>query len=116
VTKGINRLTAYSYGLADPANPNSGYVPGPKKDVQQVGRLGYLPALSTNKSQIGYRNTHRIGETSTDFIIQVETSLAFTSSPGLRTAYTQQSNVVNGASGWGIRSSACKELAGASSS
>lgn len=55
VTKGINGLTAYSYGLADPTNPNSGYVQGDKKGVQQVGRLGYLPALSTNKSQIGYR-------------------------------------------------------------
>jgi len=101
VSKGINGLTAYSYGLNDPTNPNSGYVQGDKKGVQQVGRLGYLPALSTNKSQIGYRNTHRIGETGTDFIIQVETSLAVTSSPGLRTQYTQQSNVVSGAIGLG---------------
>jgi predicted porin len=101
VTKGINGLTAYSYGLNDPTNPNSGYVQGDKKGVQQVGRLGYLPALSTNKSQIGYRNTHRIGETDTDFILQVETSLAVTSSPGLRTQYTQQSNVVTGAIGLG---------------
>jgi predicted porin len=100
-TKGINGLTAYEYGLADPNNPNSGYVQGPRKDVQQVGRLGYLPSLSTNKSQIGYRNTHRIGDSSTDFIVQVETSLALTYSPGLRTSNTQQSNVVTGAIGLG---------------
>jgi predicted porin len=99
-TKGIKGLPAYEYGLADPANPNSGYVRGPAKGGP-VGRLGYMPALSTNKSQIGYRNTHQIGSSSTDFIVQVETSLAFTSAPGLRTYYTQQSNVVTGAIGLG---------------
>jgi hypothetical protein len=67
-TKGINGLTAYSYGLADPANPNSGYVQGGVKGGP-VGRLGYLPALSTNKSQLGYRNTHQIGSSATDFIV-----------------------------------------------
>lgn len=101
VTKGINGLTAYQYSLVDPTNPNSGIVQGPPKGVQQVGRLGYLPALSTNKSQIGYRNTHQIGTSDVDFIIQVETSLALTASPGLRTQYTQQSNVVTGAIGLG---------------
>jgi predicted porin len=101
VSKGINGLTAYSYNLNDPTNPNSGYVQGAKKGVQQVGRLGYLPALSTNKSQIGYRMTHSIADSGTDFIVQVETALAVTSSPGLRTQYTQQSNVVSGAIGLG---------------
>jgi predicted porin len=101
VTKGINGLTAYSYSLADPNNPNSGYVQGAKKGVQQVGRLGYLPELSTNKSQIGYRNTHQIGSSDVDFILQVETSLSFTAAPGLRTSNTQQSNVVTGAIGLG---------------
>src|ERR1700742_5109954 len=78
VSKGINGLTAYSYGLNDPTNPNSGYVQGDKKGVQQVGRLGYLPALSTNKSQIGYRMTHRIDDSNIDFMVQVETALAVT--------------------------------------
>jgi predicted porin len=99
-TKGINGLTAYEYGLADPANPNSGYVQGGVKGGP-VGRLGYMPALSTNKSQIGYRNTHQIGSSATDFIVQVETSLSLTAAPGLRTYYTQQSNVVTGAIGLG---------------
>src|SRR5450432_3528290 len=91
-TKGINGLTAFSYSLANPANPNSGYVQGPAKGTQQVGILGYMPALSTNKSQIGYRHTHKIDDSDLDFIIQVETSLALTASPGLRTSNTQQSN------------------------
>lgn len=100
-TKGINGLTAYSYSLVNPNNPNSGYVQGPAKGTQQVGVLGYMPAFSTNKSQIGYRNTHKIDDSDYDFLIQVETSLSLTSAPGLRTSNTQQSNVVTGAIGLG---------------
>ena len=100
VSKGIAGMQAYGWSLVDPANPNSGYVQGGLKGGP-VGRLGYLPALSTNKSQIGYRSSHKIADTTTDFIIQVETSLAITASPGLRTSYTQQSNVVSGAIGLG---------------
>ena len=100
-TKGINGLTAYSYSLINPNNPNSGYVQGPAKGTQQVGILGYMPALSTNKSLIGYRNTHEIGETNYNFLIQVESALSITASPGLKTTYTQQSNVVQGAIGLG---------------
>jgi predicted porin len=100
-TKGINGLTAYSYSLVNPNNPASGYVNNGPKGTQQVGRLGYMPALSTNKSQIGYRMGHRIGDSDVDFIIQVETALAITASPGLKTSQYQQSNVVNGAIGLG---------------
>jgi predicted porin len=100
-TKGINGLTAYSYSLVDPTNPASGYVNNGPKGAQQVGRLGYMPALSTNKSQIGYRTSHKIGDSDVDFIIQVETALAITASPGLKTSQYQQSNVVNGAIGLG---------------
>src|ERR1022692_3052917 len=100
-TKGINGLTAYSYSLIDPANPNSGYVNNGPKGTQQVGRLGYMPAMSTNKSQIGYRFSHRIDDSNVDFIVQVETALALTASPGLKTSQYQQSNIVNGAIGLG---------------
>jgi len=100
-TKGINGLTAYSYSLVNPNNPNSGYVQGPAKGTQQVGILGYMPAFSTNKSQIGYRNTHKIDGSDFDFLIQVETALSITASPGVKTSYTQQSNVVQGAIGLG---------------
>ena len=100
-TKGINGLTAYSYSLANPANPNGGFVNNGPKGQQQIGRLGYMPALSTNKSLIGYHTEHKIGDSDYDFIVQVETSLAITASPGLKTTYTQQSNVVQGAIGLG---------------
>jgi predicted porin len=99
-TKGIAGLQAYHWSLSDPTNPNSAPVQGGLK-AGPVGRLGYMPALSTNKSQIGYRFSHKIADTSTDFIVQVETALAITASPGLRTSYTQQSNVVSGAIGLG---------------
>jgi len=99
-TKGITGLQAYHWSLSDPNNPNSAPVQGGLKGGP-VGRLGYMPALSTNKSQVGYRYSHKIGDTSTDFIVQVETALAITASPGLKTSYVQQSNVVNGAIGLG---------------
>jgi len=100
-TKGINGLTAYSYSLVNPNNPSSGYVNNGPKGQQQIGRLGYMPALSTNKSLVGYHTEHEIGASTVDFIIQVETALAITASPGLRTSYTQQSNTVQGAIGLG---------------
>jgi predicted porin len=100
VTKGIAGMQAYHWSLSDPANPNSAPVQGGLKGGP-VGRLGYLPALSTNKSQIGYRYSHKIADTSTNFIVQVETALAITAAPGLRTSYTQQSNNVSGAIGLG---------------
>jgi len=87
-TKGINGLVADSYSLANPANPNGGFVNNGPKGTQQVGRLGY-------------RMAHEIGDSDVDFIIQVETALSITASPGLKTSYTQQSNVVQGAIGLG---------------
>jgi predicted porin len=100
-TKGINGLTAYSYSLVNPNNPASGYVNNGPKGQQQIGRLDYMPALSTNKSLVGYHTEHQIGDSDVDFVIQVETALAITASPGLKTSYTQQSNVVQGAIGLG---------------
>ncbi|HEY1725498.1 MAG TPA: porin [Steroidobacteraceae bacterium] len=100
-TKGINGLTAYGYTLVDPTNLAAGVVSTGPKGTQQVGRLGYMPALSTNKSQIGYRMSHKIDDSDFNFLLQVETALAITASPGLKTSYTQQSNVVNGAIGLG---------------
>lgn len=99
-TKGINGLQAYHWSLSDPNNPNSTPVQGGLKGGP-VGRLGYMPALSTNKSQVGYRFSHKIADSSTEFMVQIETGLAITASPGLKTSYTQQSNVVNGAIGLG---------------
>lgn len=100
-TKGISGLTAYPYSLNDPNNPDSGFsISGPAKSGP-VGRVGWVPQISTNKSGIGYRNTHAIGKSGIDFAYQIEAALSLTSSPGLSTSYTQQSNVVRSAIGFG---------------
>ena len=96
-TKGIEGMTAYHI-------ENGGLGPGldynnPKGGP--AGAVGWQPALSTNKSQIGWRGSHAINGGDTNFIVQVESSLAITASPGLKTSYTQQSNVVQGAIGLG---------------
>jgi hypothetical protein len=99
-TKGIRGLTAYSYSYAG-AGPGSGYVNNGPKGTQIVGSVGYIGALSTNKTVLGYRGSHAISGSDVDFIYQIETQPSITSSPGLNTSYTQQSNVVKGAIGYG---------------
>jgi len=99
-TKGIRGLTAYSYSYAG-AGPGSGYVNNGPKGTQITGSVGWLGDLSTNKSVLGYRGSHKIPGSDVDFIYQIETQPAITSSPGLNTSYTQQSNVVKGAIGYG---------------
>jgi hypothetical protein len=99
-TKGIRGLTANSYSYAG-AGPGSGYVNNGPKGTQIVGSVGYLGDLSTNKSVLGYRGSHNIAGSDVDFIYQIETQPSITSSPGLNTSYTQQSNVVKGAIGYG---------------
>ena|SRR5579859_792413 len=100
-TKGIDGLVAFPYQLNDPANPSSGFsIAGPAKSGP-VGRVGWMPALSTNKSGFGYRGDHRIGESSVEFNYQIEAAFAITSSPGLNTSYTQQSAVVKTGLGYG---------------
>src|SRR5579863_5254495 len=99
VTKGIRGLTAYSYGGTPGANglyPNNG-----PKGTQIVGSVGYIGALSTNKSVLGYRGSHQIAGSDMSFIYQIETQPSITSSRGLSTSYTGQSNVVKGAIGYG---------------
>jgi predicted porin len=103
-TKGIDGLVAHHYALIDPNDPNSGSQidptnPGPKSGP--VGRVGYMPAFSTNKSVLGYRGSHKIGGTDADFIYQIEVQPSITSSPGLNTSQYQQSNVVKAAIGYG---------------
>ena len=99
-TKGIRGLTAYSYSYAG-AGPGSGYVNNGPKGTQITGSVGWIGDLSTNKSVLGYRGSHTIAGSDVDFIYQIETQPSITSSPGLNTSYTQQSNVVKGAIGYG---------------
>jgi predicted porin len=102
-TKGIRGLTAYHYQLVNPANPNGGseIVPGSSPKGGPVGSVGWIGGLSTNKSVLGYRGSHKVDGSNFDFIYQIETQPSITSSPGLNTSYTQQSNVVKGAIGYG---------------
>ena len=100
-TKGINGLVAYPYSLLDPANPNSGYVRGANPKGGPVGRVGYMPAFSTNKSVLGYRGSHKFENSDFELIYQIETQPSITASPGLNTSQYQQSNVVKGAIGYG---------------
>jgi predicted porin len=103
-TKGMNGFVAYPYSLVDPTNPNSGYVRGPNAKgggAGPVGRVGYMPAFSTNKSVLGYRGEHKFEGTDFALIYQIETQPSITSSPGLNTSQYQQSNVVKGGIGYG---------------
>src|ERR1700679_3666415 len=66
-----------------------------------MGQVGYQPELGTNKSVLGYHGSVQIANSSNDFIFQIETQPSLTASPGLYTSYTQQSNVVKAALGYG---------------
>jgi len=84
-TKGMNGFVAYPYSLVDSTNPNSGYVRGasPKGNgAGPVGRVGYMPAFSTNKSVLGYRGSHKFEGSDLELIYQIETQPSITSSPG----------------------------------
>ena len=102
-TKGMDGFVAYPYSLVDPTNPNSGYVRGSAKGggAPPVGNVGWQPELSTNKSVIGYRGSHKIPGSTVDFIYQLEVQPQITSSPGISTSYTAQSNVTKGGLGYG---------------
>ena len=99
-TKGIEGMTAYPYGYASGA-PGSPYVitGGPK--AGPYGKVGWLGAMSSNGSSIGYRGTHRIGTSDVDFIYQVSTSINMVAAPGLQDTWTKSSNTVQGAIGLG---------------
>ncbi len=81
--------------------PGAGYTPNGVANKTSVGRVGWMPAMSTNKSVLGYRGEHKIGDGANKFIYQIETSLSITATPGLSTSYNAQSNSVKGAVGSG---------------
>jgi predicted porin len=99
-TKGMDGLVAYPYAYASGA-PGSPYViAGPQK-APPYGRVGWLGAMSSNGSNIGYRGTHQIANSDVDFIYQVSTSINMAAAPGLQDTWTKSSNTVQGAIGLG---------------
>ena len=99
-TKGINQGSAFHWSYANPLNPSSALVQGGNKGVA-VGRVGYLFAMSSNGSNIGYRGSHKIAQSDVDFIYQVSTAINVAAAPGLNNTWTKSSNTVTGAIGLG---------------
>jgi predicted porin len=98
-TKGIYNTTAYPWSYETGA-PGSPYVHGAAK-VGPYGNVGWLGAMSSNGSSIGYRGAHRIPNSDVDFIYQVSTSINMVAAPGLQDTWTKSSNTVQGAIGLG---------------
>ncbi len=101
-TKGMDGMVAYPYSYAT-GLPGSPYVAGPAKNggAGPFGRVGWLAAMSSNGSNVGYRGTHQIGSSHVDFIYQVSTSIDMAAAPGLNDTWTKSSNTVTGAIGLG---------------
>ncbi len=99
-TKGIDQQSAFHWDYVNPLVPSSGLVRGSNKGPA-TGRVGWILALSSNGSNVGYRGSHKIPKTDVDFIYQVSTSLDIEAAPGLNNTWTKSSNVVTGALGLG---------------
>jgi len=98
-TKGMGGLNAYEWSYASGA-PGSPFVQGPQKSGP-YGKVGWLGAMSSNGTNIGYRGSHTIPNTGFDFIYQVSTAFNLVAAPGLQNTWTKQSNTVQGAIGLG---------------
>lgn len=100
-TKGINGLEAFQWSLAPGVtSPTGPFVEGGQKGPP-FGRLGWMPMMSSNGSNVGYRGSHQIGTTDVNFIYQVSSGFNVAASPGLRNSWTKSSNTVQGAIGFG---------------
>ena len=98
-TKGMGGLNAYEWSYASGA-PGSPYVQGNQKSGP-FGKVGWLGAMSSNGTNIGYRGSHAIPNIGVDFIYQVSTAFNLVAAPGLQNTWTKQSNTVQGAIGLG---------------
>jgi predicted porin len=101
-TKGMNGMVAYH--LLNCTGPTGGApctfdLTNPKSPP--FGRLGWMPMMASNGSNIGYRGSHKIGTSDIDFIYQVSTSIDMAAAPGLQDTWTKSSNTVQGAIGLG---------------
>jgi predicted porin len=106
-TKGMNGMLAYGSSLAPGVTSPSGpfvYNTSPKVAngiTGPFGRVGWMPMMASNGSNVGYRGFHQIATSQVDFIYQVSTAINLAAAPGLQTSYTQSSNKVEGAIGLG---------------
>jgi predicted porin len=102
-TKGMDGFVAYHIGAC--TGPNGGppcAQGGPKNGgAGPFGNVGWMAMMSSNGSNVGYRGSHKIGNSTTDFIYQVSTSLDMAAAPGLNNTWTKSSNTVQGALGLG---------------
>jgi predicted porin len=99
-TKGMNGLVAYPWGYATGA-PGSPYVVTGSQKGPPFGKVGWLGAMSSNGSNVGYRGTYPIAKSGVDFIFQVSTAINMSAAPGLQNTWTKSSNTVQGAIGLG---------------
>ena len=99
-TKGMGGLVAYPYSYTT-GFPGGGYTQGTTPKAGPYGKVGWLGAMSSNGSNVGYRGTHQIGTSDVDFIYQVSTAISMSAAPGLQNTWTKSSNTVQGAIGLG---------------
>ena len=99
-TKGMNGFEAFPYNYATGAPGSPFVITGPAK-APPYGRVGWLGAMSSNGSNVGYRGTHQISNSDVDFIYQVSTAINMVAAPGLQDTWTKSSNTVQGAIGLG---------------
>jgi hypothetical protein len=99
-TKGMEGMQAFPYGYASGAPGSPFVITGPAK-AGPYGKVGWLGAMSSNGSNIGYRGTHQIATSNFDFIYQVSTAFSLSAAPGLQNTWTKSSNTVQGAIGLG---------------
>ena len=100
-TKGMSDMIAYHWGTNDPLGGPPYFNAGAKSPPGPYGRVSWMPMMSSNGSNIGYRGTHKIGSSDVTFIYQVSTSLDMAAAPGLNNTWTKSSNTVQGAIGLG---------------
>jgi predicted porin len=97
-TKGIYNPIAYPWSFT--AGPGTPLVHGGPK-IGPYGNVGWIGAVSSNGSSIGYRGSHKIPNTDVNFIYQVSSAINMTAAPGLQNTWTKSSNTVQGALGLG---------------
>ena len=97
-TKGMYNPIAYPWSFA--TVPGTPFVHGGQKSTP-YGNVGWIGAMSSNGSSIGFRGSHKIPNTDVSFIYQVSTSIDMAAAPGLRNTWTKSSNTVEGALGLG---------------